>query len=523
MNSNESTIAVQRIEAAIRQRYSPLPSLTMSTLAEQLNQFRTGELRPASRTWEIMVERDGELAANIAKRGADVARLEWDIQCSEESPKAEAHSEALRYLYNNIRTRSALDQDEVGGIRTLIRQMISAHAHRYSVHELILRVDDPSAREVTFEARHCPVWFFESKRGRLGFLRSEASLYGDEMKPGEWLVTVGHGFMRQCSVAYLGKWLAAGSWMLFCQRFGLPGIQGKTTAAVDSPEWHAFEDALAQFASNWIAVTNKDADINLIETKGGGSSSLPFPGMIEVADRLYAKLFRGSDLATQSAGNGAVGASLQTDEKDALLADDAELINETLNQGIDRPLIEYLFGEEPLAYFRLCPPRRLNVDSDIKAAEFLTGQGCKIAKSAAMERLGWVEAEEGEETLGDNAPEPAASAPAGTAPKLQPNLEDEAAATQAAVENEGALQVKGTAQFAQAIAADLAPFRRRLAAIGAITDPDVQRARLTALLAEWDNLQADILADPESAQAMARIQGAAAISGLTTGKAPGSP
>jgi hypothetical protein len=134
-----------------------------------------------------------------------------------------------------------------------------------------------------------------------------------------------------------------------------------------------------------------------------------------------------------------------------------------------------------------------------------------------------VEAEEGEEVLGEDAPEAVPPVQPGAAPGTEVDLEAAAAATEAAVENESSLESQGRDQLAQAMAADMAPFRRRLAAIGAITDPDVQRARLSALLAEWDGLQADILADPESARAMARIQGAAAISGLTSGKAPGSP
>lgn len=519
MNSQSTVLNPARIEQAIRARYSPLPSLTMATLGEQLNQFRVGDLRGAARTWEIMIERDGELASNLTKRQADIARLQWDIQTTDDTPRAQDHARALRYAYDNIRARSVVDQDEAGGIRTLIRQMILAHAMRYNVHELVLRVDNAAAREATFEAFACPVWFFEARRGRLGFLPSDAALYGMPMEPGEWLVTVGHGFMRQCSVAYLGKWMAAGSWMLFCQRFGLPGIHGKTTANPNSPEWDAFENALSEFASNWIAVTNKDADISLIEAKGGGASSLPFPGLVEYADRLYAKLFRGSDLATQSAGSGSVGASLQTDEKDAFLADDAELINETLNQGIDRPLIRYLFGEEPLAYFRLSPPRRLNIDSDIKGAEFLIGKGFKLGAGDVAERLGWTEADQDDEVLGQ-AQDPADPKPPAAPAAPVDQVEDDPAGP--AVGNEGPISA-ARRRLGMAMADDLAPLRRRLAAIEAIQDPEIRRARLQALLERWASIQADILQDPEAAQAISAIQGSAMVSGLTSGKAPGSP
>lgn len=501
----KSHFAESRIERAVRERYSPMPELTMDVLVEHLNAFRVGELRGAARIWEIMVERDGELACNIDKRAADAARLEWEIYTSDESSKANAHADALRYLYDHLRATAVLDQNDRGGIRTLIRQMLQAHAHRYSAHELVLRIDDIAKKQITLEARACPVWFFESRRGRLAWLPDDFSVQGLPMEEGQWLTTVGRGYMRQCSVAYLVKWQPVAAWMLYASRFGLPGVHGKTDAAKDSQEWTDFADALREFANDWVTLTNRSAEIALVETKGGGSSSLPFPPLIEMADRLYAKLFRGADLATQSKGNDATGASLQVDEKDSILADDAEFVNEALNDQIDRPFLQYLFGEEPLAYFRLVPPKRIGADSDRSSAEFLIKHGCKIGRQTAMERFGWPEAADDEEVLEASeqaqGPDPADPATADAKPMENSRAVDQLASRSAPV-------------LARAIEADLSPVLRRLAAIEGIQDPEIRRARLQGLLAEMDSLARDILADPESAGVLERINGAAVANGI---------
>jgi hypothetical protein len=62
-----------RIEWAIRLKYSPMPSLDMEVLSGQLNAFRIGNFRQIGKTWEVMMERDGELAVNSDKRKSDAA------------------------------------------------------------------------------------------------------------------------------------------------------------------------------------------------------------------------------------------------------------------------------------------------------------------------------------------------------------------------------------------------------------------------------------------------------------------
>lgn len=495
MKPTISVIGADRIERAIQQRYSPFPELTMEGVSQRLNEFRTGELRAAARMWESMLERDLDLVTVANKRFSDGSRLEWEIHQEDDSPEATQHAEALRYAYDHLEAVSVLDQDERGGVATLIRQMLTAHAMRYSVHEIVLRVDSASGRQVTAELRHCPVWFFEARRGRLAFLKSEWDIRGELLEDGRWLRTVGLGLMRPVSVAYACKHFPLRDWLMFCSRFGLPAVHGETTALPESKEFDDFSRALEAFINGLVVVTGVGAKVNLIESRTSGS--LPFADVVEMVNRSYAAAFRGGDLSTQSRDGQSVGSNPQEQEMGALLEDDARLVSETLNVQFDRPLIRYLYGVEPKAWFQLLPPKRILVDQDIKSAEFLVKHGVPVGQKTARLRLGWPEPEEGDDLL--EAAAPPMMAPVGPGP----------------LANEGnRLHARSKEVLGRSMEADLAPLRRRLEAIEAIQDPEIRRARLQSLLAEWDSLTEDILADPEAAQALAAIQGAAVANGL---------
>jgi hypothetical protein len=196
------------------------------------------------------------------------------------------------------------------------------------------------------------VWFFTARNGRLEYLANEFDTAGQVMDPARWLVSVGYGLLRPCSVAYGTKHFPLGDWMLYASRFGLPGIHGETDAAKGSAEWLDFANALQAFANDWVTITSTGAKINLIEAKATGEG--PFKELVERSDRLYSKLFRGSDLATSSRGSDAVGASVQQGESDVLSVRDSVWASGILNERIDRLVIRYLFGVEPLAWFRIC-------------------------------------------------------------------------------------------------------------------------------------------------------------------------
>lgn len=511
MNTGNSIVSSDRIEQAIRQRYSPFAEMTMESLVMYLNQFRIGELRGAARIWEIMMERDGELSTPYEKLCSDIARLNIEVEKCEESAEADAHYASLKYFVDNLTARSVLDGDEIGGSNLLVRQMMSAQAFRYSVHEMVLRVNSASKREVTADFNHCPVWFFEARKGRLGYLKGDYDLYGVPLERGQWLTAVGAGKMRQCSVAWVSKWQCTASFLLFCYRFGVPGIHGEFNGSEDSPEGLKFAEALKAFASDWATATYGgvgNAKINLIESAKGSTGSLPFPEIIESANRLFARSFRGGDLSTQSREGGDVaGSNAQEGEKRIVLEDGGSWVTDNLNAGVTEPLIAYLYNATPKAWFVVRPPKQTDANREINTLKAARELGIPVSIETARERLELPMPEDGEELIG------AAARPA--TPPTSPPGQGEGEPGDTALENEDAQRAAVSRATASVLQPILAAYDERLQRILTITDPVLRRQRWQEVQAELAALEADHLADPIAlVRAFEQINTKAFVAGL---------
>ena len=391
-----------RVEWAIRLRFSPMPNLTMDMVASSLNAFRIGELRVVGKIWEVMMERDGELAVNADKRASDLAGLEWQV-VSDGSLEGDRHAEALTYFYKHLRTTRALDQDVAGGVSELLHQMASAHSHYYSAHEMLLRVDNPAAREVTAEFRHTPIWFFESRRGYLGYLKHIFDVYGQPCLQGEWLTAVGLGWMRSLSIAYVLKNLSLRDWAIFVQRYGSGFLESITGAQKGDPSWEEARETLHSMANDGMVLHNQDVSLKFLDMPN--KAALPFEPLIDQVNRLYAKCYRGIDLATssrkaeQGGGGHALGASVQKEESGIFLARDAAWATEYLNERVDRPILRYLFDKEPRAWMTVMPPLDENSEQDLRCAQALAPMGLRISLKEAYKRFRWTPPVPGEPCL----------------------------------------------------------------------------------------------------------------------------
>src|SRR5262249_20851582 len=130
-------ITPERIQASIRARFNPIPSLTPQLLGSYLESFRLGFFRNVALTWDAMERRDYKIQAVAPKRKKAVARRGWEIVTLEDSDEARKQKLALEYFYNHVSAASALEENETGGFPLLVRQMMDAVGKRYAVHEII--------------------------------------------------------------------------------------------------------------------------------------------------------------------------------------------------------------------------------------------------------------------------------------------------------------------------------------------------------------------------------------------------
>lgn len=395
-SSNTPALTAPRVQRHIQSRYNAIRGMEPDRLSAQLDLFESGYLRELAITMAAVADRDDILKSVKPKREKAVSRLGFAILKLEDSPEADRHKAALEYFYNHLSCVNGMDLNQVGSFKLLVRQMLSAIAYRYAAHEIVWQ---PSPRGLTAQFRFVPLWFFENITGKLRFLREDLDTAGADLADGEWLVTAGDGLMIACSVAWMFKNMPLKDWVAYSEKFGTPGVIGKTSAAKGSVQWEELVETVEHYATEMAAVVSEGTAIELIEATGG--ADMPFPLLIERMDRAMTIIWRGGDLGTMAKGGQVVGASLQQSETDIFLEDDAELIGETLNEGVDRFVIRHTFGPgtEPLAYIKIPVPTRRNVEQDLKADEFLIGSGVRLSVRDALDRYGRTQAADGKPVL----------------------------------------------------------------------------------------------------------------------------
>ena len=327
-------------------RYNPTRNITATRLGAMLDAYEYGEIREGAMLFEQVAERDDTLKSVKPKREKSVSGL---VPVYEVSPDGgalgEEQSDVLRNFWGSVRATNAYDRNVSGGLRLLIQQIMLAVSFRYACHHIVW---SPRASGLTATFEYVPLWMFENKTGRLRFLKNLYDVNGQDMEPGEWMVTAGEGLMIACSIGWLAKRETYNDWLIFSSRFSTPGVLGRTTHAKGTPEGEAMKNAVQMFGRDLKAVvygdngTIKDP-IQLVQADGSPNGQ-PMPALIERVDRKFAALYRGADLGTMSAGSGeGSGASLQADEAMILLEDDRALVEEKLAE-ISRMVLEWHYG-----------------------------------------------------------------------------------------------------------------------------------------------------------------------------------
>lgn len=408
MNNQPVIVSLEALRTLRQQKYNPLRTFSPSKLVNILEGWEIGNLRDGAMLFETIADRDDTIKSVKPKREKEVSQLDRQFVALPGSGDAgDLHRQILEDFWTNVRTVNAYDRNERGGFRRLVKQMMTSVSYRYAAHHIVWRPSRAGLR-ATFE--FVPLWLFENRTGVLRYLSNPWATEGDLLDPSEWMVTHGDGLMISCSIGYLAKRSAFNDWLVFSEKFSVPGVLGRTSAKKDSDEGRAMRAAVESFGHDWTGVIygddgTHDKPIDIIQAQGN-PSGMPMPAVVERVDRKFAALYRGADLSSMSSGPSGegAGASLQGKEKDILLADDAETINETLAE-VSRMVIEWHFGRgvEPLAKVELIVPGDEDEKFFLDSVKTLAGMRVRVSKDAVLERLGVQEAADDEIALGETA------------------------------------------------------------------------------------------------------------------------
>ncbi len=371
-------------------RFNPLRSLTPVRLANALDSHAAGWVREAALIFETIEKREAIVKSVMGKRKAAVARRDWQVITPDpEHPLADAHKATLDYFYENLTVTDATDGNVRCGVSGLLRQMMDAVLQGYAVHEIVWQ---PGPGGLTAELRRVPLYFFENRSGKLRFIGPETRADGLDLADDGWMVTVADGLGEALAICYMFKRMGIQDLMAFSEKFSVPGVLGRTSAAADSKEGRAMADAVLRYASEWVGVIHGDDGvmkdpISIIQTPGG--ANLPPMVIAEYFDRMIATLVRGGDLSTISREGESSGSNRQAEEGDTLLEDDCAMVSETLQTQLDRLVIRMVHGDErPAAYMVVNPPSSEDLTKDLAIDSGLVALGVVQDPADLAERYG---------------------------------------------------------------------------------------------------------------------------------------
>lgn len=431
MNNQPVITSLEALRTLRQQKYNPLRTLKPERLVSILENWEIGNLRDGALLFETVADRDDTLKSVKPKREKEVSQLDRQVVALPGSGEAgDMHRKILEDFWGNVRAVNAYDRNERGGFRRLVKQMMTSVSYRYAAHHIVW---SPSAKGLRATFEFVPLWLFENRTGTLRYLSNPWATDGDLLDQGQWMITQGDGLMIACSIGYLAKRSAFNDWLIFSEKFSVPGVLGRTNAKKDSPEGLAMRAAVESFGHDWTGVIYGDdgtheKPIDIIQAQGN-PSGMPMPAVVERVDRKFAALYRGADLSSMSSGPSGegAGASLQGKEKDILLADDAETINETLAE-VSRMVIEWHYGRgtEPLAKVELVVPGDEDEKFFLESVKAMKDMGVRISQDAVLERLGLQEAAEDEIALGEASGTSNAELPTSNAEVKKEDLENAA-------------------------------------------------------------------------------------------------
>lgn len=502
-----------------RDGYNPLRALTLTRVVSLLEAGERGEMADLQWTYRFIEKRGAVCRSLIVRRASALLKLDWDVKVPEELPPggtpemAERQRKTLRTWY-----------DRIDNLREALRFLALAEFRGYS-HLQIQSDIGSGEREAGFEAArgssrlrlqplHQWHWVRDGSCGQWGW-NPEATPAGWASIPPEYqadpeawgliIREVAMPLSEIALVAHVRKALSQKDWDAFVEIYGIPGGVVIMPSGIPEGKESEYEDTAVKIAEGGSGALPNGASYEPNDSPRGEN---PFRDHIEYQDSELVLAGTGGKLTmlTES-GSGTLAGTAHQSAFDDVAEGEAEEISEILQRQFDRRVLALEHpGEPQCAYWELAAAQNEDTDKLVDRVVKLAGVGLRASAEEISERTGL----DLEQAAGSAALSPAVGAGQNPAARQDPEEDGPAGP----IANRTSLEAAGVRQLAAAVQADLAPLVRRLDAIESISDPSIRRARLEALLSEWDSLQDDILADPEAAQAIARVQGAAMANGL---------
>lgn len=503
-----------------RERYNPLRGLTLPRAVAMFEALQRGDLPDLIWTYRFIERRHPVLRSGILRRRSALLKLDWDIRTVDEDKlppgstvaDAKAQAQTLRNAY-----------DAIDNLKDAIRHLALAEFRGFSILQKHFTDGDVSHLEVL---NH---WNF-ARAGMFGdfywnptaqpcsgpeALLGEANRIGGEAMPRTDFVIreVDMPVNEIALLLFIRRGLSSKDWDAFIEIYGLPS--GVVTMPPNVP---AGKEGEYESAAKLIAE--------------GGSGALPYQSLYtpnesprgvnpfkdhkrDVDEDLVLAITGGKLTMLTESGSGSLAGGAHQTAFDEIAQAEAAEISEGFQADFDAPLLAREHPAQPiLAYFVIAAADQTDITDLCSNVQKLSIAGYKADLGWLMDTTGYKLSEQPMEriTVTENQPAP------GVDGQGQAKIANRTSRIINAARQQVALDAKSKSEFLSAVASDLKPFADRLAAALQITDPQIRLQRLTAIHAEMDSLSKDIVADPASAGALAKINATQLANGALAAK-----
>lgn len=386
----------------------PSKGLSIRKLPSILEAAERGDIAAQADLFEDMIERDGHIFSEMAKRKNALLTLDWSIEPPENATAAEKQLAMMVSAW----MKSIPDMEDV------ILNAADAIGHGFAAQEIEtweLEGDVWLPTKVVLRPHR---WFSTTPETNDEIRLNDGTFQGGELWPFGWLVHTHNakpGFIAQSGLyrvlvwPYLFKNYALRDLAEFLEIYGLPARVGTYMAGATEKEKDTLLHALVTLGHDAAGVIPEGSKIEFQSAASGQAD--PFQAMIDWAERTESKVILGATLTSQADGKSstnALGNVHNAVRHDILVADARQL------EGFFRGFIRMLLALNGKDISPRRQPRLVFDTRDIEDIKVfsegvsnLVNSGMKsIPTSWIHKKLGIPVPQQGEEVLIPPAPAP---------------------------------------------------------------------------------------------------------------------
>lgn len=372
-------------------------ALTPTNIKSLLAGAESGDLSAQAELFELMEERDGEMAAHLRTRKASVKAAPWTIEPADDSPAAKAAADYARGVV-----------DAIPNLDDALLDLLDAVGKGYAIVEILWETNKAAWRPAQLAYRP-QRWFTAADDGMTLLIKPDGFGDAEPMNPLNFIVhkvraqsgfLYRTGLLRSCTRAFVLRMFSWKDWSAFAELFGIPP---RIAYLADDVAWDSQEAA-----ELWSMIRNMGTDMAAMTREGNRidfpqimTGTQPFERIIELAGRELTLSILGQTLTSGGEGGGSYAlGQVHNQVRGDLTESDAKARDRTMTEQLLTPIVRLNKGPSaPIPHWCTNVAQPEDLDGKATRVKTLGEAGLRIPALWAYETFGIPEPEGDEEVL----------------------------------------------------------------------------------------------------------------------------